>query len=373
MNAQWTQIVDEVGPQFADGAAERDATDTFVADHYRSLHDRGLVTMQVPAELGGGGATHSEVGRTLRALARHDPATALALSMHQHLVAAQVFNHRQGKERATATLRRVAAESLVLISTGARDWLESNGTMRRVDGGYRVTARKAFASGSLAGHVAVTSAPYEHPEHGWQVLHFPVPMSADGVRVGTDWQAHGMRATGSHTIHFDDVFVPEAAVALARPRGGFHPVWNVVLTVAMPLIANVYVGVAQRAGDIARQVAARRASDVPVQWAAGEMESHRMTAEALGDRLLQLAADLEFTPSMTLSNEILAIKTATVAAARKSVEAAFEAAGGQAYYRRTGLEQLLRDVRAGDFHPLPAKAQTLFAGRLALGLPPTDG
>lgn len=54
------------------------------------------------------------------------------------------------------------------------------------------------------------------------------------------------------------------------------------------------------------------------------------------------------------------------------MERAVEAAGGRAYYRRTGLERLLRDVRAGHFHPLPAKEQMRFTGRLELGLAPIE-
>lgn len=53
-----------------------------------------------------------------------------------------------------------------------------------------------------------------------------------------------------------------------------------------------------------------------------------------------------------------------------AVDAAIEAAGGAGYYRSTGLERLLRDVRAADFHPLPRKQQLSFTGRHALGLDP---
>lgn len=371
-STDWNSIVDELGPTWAEGAAERDATDQFIAGHYPDLKKRGLLTLLVPDSLGGGGASHGDVCRVLRHMATYDPSTALAVAMHQHLVAAQVFAHRQGTERATQTLRRIVDEDLVLVSTGARDWLESSGEMERVDGGYRLTARKAFASGSLVGDIAITSAPYHHPEDAWQVLHFGVPLSADGVTVEQDWHAHGMRSTGSHTLRFERVFVPDAAVALIRRRGEFHPVWNVVLTVAMPLITNVYVGIAEQAVARARTLAVHRADEVTVQWALGEAERHRMVAVALGDRLIDLANDLDVSPSLERTNEILAIKTATVEAARHAVEASIEATGGAGFYRRSGLEQLLRDVRAGDFHPLPERAQTLFSGRLALGLEPTE-
>ena len=52
------------------------------------------------------------------------------------------------------------------------------------------------------------------------------------------------------------------------------------------------------------------------------------------------------------------------------LEKALEAAGGAGFYRETGLERLLRDAHAAQFHPLSAKRQHRFTGRIALGLDP---
>ena len=82
----------------------------------------------------------------------------------------------------------------------------------------------------------VTSAPYDDPIEGPQVLHFPVPLKSDGVTLKDDWKTMGMRATGSQTVMLDNVFVPEEAVVLRRPQGAYHPAWNVILTNALPLI-----------------------------------------------------------------------------------------------------------------------------------------
>ena len=55
--------------------------------------------------------------------------------------------------------------------------------MERTEGGYLLSGTKHFASGSVAGNLLVTSAPYEDPEEGWQVLHFPVSLAAEGVTI----------------------------------------------------------------------------------------------------------------------------------------------------------------------------------------------
>jgi acyl-CoA dehydrogenase len=368
--SDWLTVIEDLGPTFAESIEARDAADAFGTDLYPLLKQRGVISAMVPAELGGGDATHSTMVTMLRSLARYDSSTALALSMHQHLVAAQVFNHQHG--RPAPVLSRVAGEHIVLVSTGARDWLESTGEVERVEGGYRVSARKAFASGSPIGDVAVTSAPYCDPEAGWQVLHFAVPLKAEGVRIEDDWRAHGMRASGSHTLVFDGVFVPEGAITLRRPRGEFHAIWDLVIGVALPLIGAVYVGIAERAVELAVPFAGRRSQAPDVQWAIGESRSAAWVASALLDRMVALTDDFRFTPSVDLTSEMLALKAQLVEECRHAVEAAIEASGGPGYFRRTGLERLLRDVRAGDFHPLPRKQQLSFTGRHALGLHPVD-
>ncbi len=364
----WIDIVERIGPRFAEGAEEREASDTFVAEHYPVLKESGLLTALVPADLGGGGASFSTIAAVLRRLAYYDGSTALALSMHQHLVAAQVFNHLNG--RPAPLLPRVVDEGLVLVSTGARDWMESNGTCERVEGGYRLTARKAFASGSPVGSVAVTSAPFDHPEDGPQVLHFGVPLKAEGVSLENDWQVLGMRSTGSGTIVMKDVFVPEGSISLTRPRAGFAPVFNVVAQVAMPLISGVYLGVAERAAEIGLELAKKRRDDPVVQWSVGEMLSAVAVAQTCFEQLVRMANDLAFTPEVHNTSRVFMLKTQAVEQAKKAVDAAMDASGGAGFYRKNGLARLFGDIRAGHYHPLPEKQQLVFSGRLALGLEP---
>jgi alkylation response protein AidB-like acyl-CoA dehydrogenase len=111
-------------------------------------------------------------------------------------------------------LRRIANNGLVLISTGASDWLESSGTAQKVEGGYRVTACKIFCSGSPMGDLLMTSTAYHDPKGGATVLHFPVPFTAEGAKIVDNWRTMGMRATGSHDVVLEGVFVPESAVSL---------------------------------------------------------------------------------------------------------------------------------------------------------------
>src|SRR3546814_182939 len=161
-------VLSELGPRFAAGAAAHDADDSFVTENYRALRTAKVFSAQVPTDLGGSGAGHGEICAFLRGLARHCSSTALALAMHQHLVAAAVANDRAGRP-GRKLLEKVAADEAILVSTGANDWLESNGRMERVEGGFKVTATKPFASGAPGGDLLVTSAAYDDPREGAQV------------------------------------------------------------------------------------------------------------------------------------------------------------------------------------------------------------
>ena len=362
-------LVQIIGPRFAEGAAERDAGDVFVADHYDVLKQHKVFSALVPAELGGGGVSHSAMCRFLRQLAHYCPSTALALSMHQHLVAAAVYNHRNGKP-GQKLLEKVAASEVVLISTGANDWLESSGLATGADGGFRISARKPFGSGSPKGGVLMTSAPFEDPKEGWQVLHFAVPFNAPGVSLANDWQTLGMRATGSQTIILENVFVPDDAIALRRPRGKFHPAWNVILTVAMPLIMSVYIGVAEAAAEIATDLARKRQSDPVVPYLLGELANELTKVQLAADDMVRVANDFDVAMSLDVTSSMLVRKTIVAEGVLATVEKALEVAGGAGFYRKAGLERLLRDAHGAQFHPLPAKRQHRFTGRIALGPDP---
>jgi len=363
---QWTELAREIGPGFAARAADHDENDAFVADNYVVLKENKVFSALVPVEFGGGGASHREVCALLRELAHFCPSTALALSMHQHLVAAALFNHRHGRP-GQKLLEAVGARELVLISTGANDWLASSGEAVKVEGGYRVNASKPFASGSPSGDMLVTSAPYEDPAEGWQVLHFPLPISTEGVRVNNDWQAMGMRGTGSGTVVLKDAFVAEAAVSLRRPRARYHAVYNIIMGCALPLIMSVYVGVAETAAERARALARKRGV---MPQLLGELENALTAAQLAVDSMTELAADLEFEPSNELSSAMLVRKTLASNAVIATAAKALEVAGGAGYLRAAGIERLLRDAYASQFHPLQERKQQEFTGRLQLGLDP---
>ena len=142
-----------------------------------------MLRAAVPRELGGDGATIREVAGLQRTLGHYCGATALASAMHQHVTCFTAWRYRRGLPGAEATLRRVADEQIVLVSTGGGDFTHPAGEAVAVDGGYRVSGRKRFVSQSSSGTVMSTMFPFNDPERGKRVLNMAIPLASEGVAV----------------------------------------------------------------------------------------------------------------------------------------------------------------------------------------------
>jgi len=363
------ELVARLGQTFDERARAHDRDGRFVADNYASLREHRFFSAGIPSELGGGGLSHPELADLIRRLAGHCGSTALAFSMHSHLVAAAIWRHRHGQP-GEALLRKVAQSELVLVSTGAGDWVDSVGRAERVTGGYRVSALKRFCSSAPVGDLMITSAPHSDASGSDEVLHFPVSLRAEGVRVRDDWDTLGMRATGSHSIELDNVFIAEEAVVLRRPRGRWHRSWDVIVTIAVPIYMAPYLGIAERAAEIARLALAARSADEAALLTLGEMYNELTVAQLAWRDMLAISNDYDVEPTPEHASRMLARKTLLANATRASVEKAVEVTGGGTFFRAHPLERLWRDIQGAPLHPLPEKKQLAFTARVALGIPP---
>lgn len=364
--SDWTALARELGPRFAARASSHDAADSFVADNYRDLRERRVFSAGVPAELGGGGASHAELCAMVRLLGQHCGSTALALAMHTHQVAIAAWRWRHEAAPVEPLLRRVATEQAILVTSGGSDWLAGSGRAEKVDGGYRVTGRKVFASGAPAGDLFMTMAVHDDPEGGPTVLHFAIPLDAPGLEVQDTWRTLGMRGTGSHDIVLNGVFVPDAAIGIRRPPGRWGPAWHLVAMLALPLIYAVYVGIAEGARGLAIRQAAGRGHDAGIQELVGRMENELAIAKMALRQMIDAAASGGVGGETT--NEVLIGRAVAGPAAIRTVEVAMEVTSGAGFYRDLGLERLFRDVQAARYHPVRGSAQLIYAGRMALGL-----
>jgi acyl-CoA dehydrogenase len=300
----------------------------------------------------------------VRTLGKHCSSTALSYAMHSHPVLANVFKYARGDEQARGALARIAAGELVIAGTGANDWLASSGEAIEVEDGYVVSAHKRFVSGSPGADLFVTSAVFDGDD-GPEVLHFAVPMTSDGIEIQSNWDTIGMRGTGSNDIVMQNVFVPAAAVVARRPVGVWHPMWDVIVPIALPVIVSAYVGIAEKAAELA--VNASMGKDY-VAPAIGNMQNELTTARLAHEDMIRMVDNLAFAPDISITDAVLTRKSVAAKAAKAVVELASDIAGGGGFFRDHPMERIIRDIRAIHFHPLPERIQQNFSGRLAIGL-----
>lgn len=361
-------VASQLGEIFARRAHESVDEDRFVADNFALLKTSGLVEAGVPRELGGGGADVDALAAMLRTLAYHCGSTALAFSMHTHQVAVPAWRWTHQKAAPVEPLlKRIANERIFMLSSGGSDWIGGSGKAEKVEGGYRITARKVFTSGAPTGDLLMTGAVHEADGEPPMVLHFGIPMNSPNVKVLDNWRTLGMRGTGSHDVLIEGHVVPEAAVAVRRKAGEWHPIFHTIATIAFPLIYSVYLGVAEGARDIALELAKRKTPGRHAIDLAGRMDTELAGARLALDSML--AAVHLNAPSAATVNQVMIGRQLVARQAIAAVDYAMELAGGAGFYRSAGLERRFRDIQAARYHPLQSGPQAEYTGSMALGLP----
>jgi alkylation response protein AidB-like acyl-CoA dehydrogenase len=361
-------IARELAPTIAARAAAVDDSDCFVAENYALIKEAGLVEAGVPVELGGGGAEVRELADMLRILAQSCGSTALAFSMHTHQVAIPAWRWRHQKVAAVEPLlKRVASERLILLSSGGSDWIGGSGKAEKVEGGYRVSARKVFTSGAEAGAILMTGAIVDGEDGSRKVIHFGAPMRSTEVRIEETWRTLGMRGTASNDVVFENLFIPDAGVSFSRKAGEWHPVFQTIATIAFPLVYAVYLGVAESARDIAIGLAKKKPASDHATNLAGQMDTALRAGQLAHRHMIEVVE--RDAPSADTVNEVMIGRSLVASNAIRTVELAMELGGGGSFYRANGLERRFRDVQGARFHPLQAGPQARYAGAMALGLP----
>jgi hypothetical protein len=167
----------------------------------------------------------------------------------------------------------------------------------------------------------------------------------------------------------DGLFVADSAVSSHRPKGVWAPIFNIIAAIAAPVLTSVYLGVAEAARDLAVQKVAKKRIEADVWYLVGEMENAlvtgRMAVQGIGSvrRLYVRAGYRHRERALYPQNDRLRV------AAVRGREGAGNSGRGR-HLPQHGLERLVRDMHAAQFHPLQTKRQHRFTGRAALGLDP---
>jgi alkylation response protein AidB-like acyl-CoA dehydrogenase len=377
---------DEMLARFDERAPVYDRENRFFQEDFDELRASGYLDAALPTELGGSGLNLTEVNRLQRRLAYHAPATALAVNMHLYWVGVAADLQRMGDNSCDFILRE-AADGHIFAAGHAEagndlPLLLSSAKADRVDGGWEITGHKIFGSLSpvwtyLGFHAMDTSDPAAP-----QIVHGFLHREAPRYHIENTWDVLGMRATASQDTILDGAFVPDDRVALVCPAGfaGAGPFHVAVFAWGLLGFGGVYLGLAKRAFDeVARQVPMRTsialtrsmAYHPEVQHMVADMRIALETAEAHLDRVCD-----DWSQGVDHGHDwpvkIVACKHNVMSQAWSVVDTALDVSGGSGIFKRTRLEQIVRDARLGRIHPANPMLAHELIGKLSLGLDPDE-
>ena len=190
-----------------------------------------------------------------------------------------------------------------------------------------------------------------------------------------------MRATESHDTLLDGAFVSDADVLAVVPAGpSDDPAVGAMAIWALTLISNVYVGIAERAMELAIEHC-HRATSIAIP--AGTVDHHPLVQARIAEMHLELAAaraqldrlatdwvdGADHGPAWPI--HVFAAKWRSATAAMRVVDLACDVVGGASFRRGHELERLSRDVRAARFHPGTDAFTHETIGKALLGINPT--
>jgi alkylation response protein AidB-like acyl-CoA dehydrogenase len=374
----------ELAADFATRSAEHDRDASHPTENYDRLRSEGFLHLTVAKELGGSGYDFLSHTIAYEALGRGCPSTALAFNMH----ASVIMPILESDEVTTEAKQRIADLVVRQGKMIGGNFSEPGHTSligerplsvkaRPVDGGYRITGRKMFASMiEAADYVLVLVYPETavSPAAGMLVL---IPPDAEGRRVIANWDTLGMRATRSDSLVLEDCWVPDDSVIyqtddIRRFRStGLNWFWG--------SYTAVYLGLAGAAYDELRKVVTERQPQGYVQPLAWHPDVRRHIAELSVDleaaRLITYRSAWlrdrqgptpEATAAMYRAKYMVGVATSRI------TRVALTLGGAHGIFKGSRLERLFRDGALAEIQPPPSDFCLWNIGLHELGLDPAD-
>ena len=375
-----TKLSDELINRCGSRAAAYDRDNRFFTEDFEELRAAGYLKMAVPVHLGGPGMSLAEICREQRRLAYRAPATALATNMHLYWTGVAADLLRAGDKSLEWMLSEAAAGEVFAAGHGEAGndlpLFLSTAKAERVDGGYRFSGHKTF--GSLTPvwtRLGIHAMDVNDPK-GPHVIHAFMPRDTKGYTIKETWDTLGMRATRSDDTILDGAFVPDRYVARRVPAGNPDLFVLTIFAWAEPTFASIYIGLAERARDVAAAGVKKRTSLALTRSMAYHPEVQRcfsdmqLALEGVTAQVDRVAEEWskQVDHGMAWPMKLVAAKHNAVEAAKKVVDLAMSVSGGTGMFKSNELERLYRDVRCGGFHPANSILVHEIVGKTVLGI-----
>ncbi len=369
---------------FATRAAQHDRDASDPLENYAALRTAGFYRLNVPVELGGGGVGLLGWSLAAEELAQGCASTALSFNMHLSVVGPLVVSPlvaRATRER----LAKMVVHDGKLIGGNFSEPTTSGlvGTSvpltraRRVEGGYRITGRKAFASMIAAADYVMVMAYPDDATSSTAAMVLLVPPDAPGRRVEKVWDTLGMRATRSDSMILEDCWVSDDALLVRSDdivpfrRDGANWFWASYTAVYLGIAVAAYRAILETVhGRTPPGFTQSLAYHPDVRRQVGEMSVDLEAARLVTYHAAWLS-DTEG-PTPTALAALYRAKYFVGEAVTRITRTAMTLGGAHALSKTSPLERYFRDgaVAPVQFPPRDFCLSTL--GMLELGLDPRD-
>lgn len=344
----------------------------------QAFRDADLYRLLVPTDLGGAGLGPLQQFDMAARLAFHDASAGWNLAVGP---AMGYFSGYMPRAQAEAMYAR---ECAAIAGSAA-----PQGRAIRVEGGYRVSGRFAWASGidqaeQVYGGCFVVSGGEQEllPDGRPRMVIVFAPKSA--AKVHDCWSVSGLVATNSTEFSLEDQFVPDDRVVHAALDQVYHeaPLFRLPMTVFGFALTGVPIGVARRAVEGLKELAlnknspqrGRLADNAFAQYAVAKAEALVEAGQSNVRRAFEALwqeAQGEAPCSMATRARVRRASVHAAESCQEAVMLCYRAAGGSALFASEPFEAALRDVNAICGHVVFQRAMMEDAGRVAFGLPTT--
>ncbi len=371
--------VEKLGPELAALADDNESLGKLSDKTVGLLRTAGVIRLLQPKEYGGCAAHPRDFAEAVMAVARHDGAAGWVCGV----VGVHPWELAQMDPR-------LAQE---VWGDDPDTWIASpympGGIADPVDGGYRLTGRWPFSSGSdhcrwdFLG--ALLGDGKGRPAGPISVLHVVLPRSDYEIIDGT-WDVIGLAGTGSKDVVVRDAFVPEHRVvrqesvmegAAAETAGLTDPLYRLPFTAMFPLgITAAVIGICEGAlavhldqqRDRVAVTGVQVRDDPYVLYAAGEAAAEIAASRVqLIDGISRLYDQVEAGRPVTVEDRANVRRNQIRCAWRavSAVDEIFARSGGNAIRRGNPLQRFWRDAHVGLQHMIHVPGVAYHANALA--------
>jgi alkylation response protein AidB-like acyl-CoA dehydrogenase len=374
-DTDFVALARELAPGFAERAALHDAESSFPYENLKELVASGYTAMTVPADRGGAGSSLDELCQAQRILAAACGSTAFAVNMHVHGLA---MIARLGGESADWACQAVLDGAVIAGGFSepgvGGNWWHPTTKAEKVDGGYLLNGRKGFFTGFPgATHLFLSAAATD--DRGLpEPLAFLIPKPDKGVRVTAEWDAAGMRATGSHALALEDLFVEDRY--LVGEQGNLPMMFMTGVHWAWCSFASCFAGIARGALEHVVGTQRKRVLSVigkpnahlpGIQFRVAEMAAKLAAAESHLDAAIHAEHETEDPLGHYIDMSLM--KSSVTKLSHEVVTLGMQVQGGSGLSSSDPLQRMYRDVVAGLLVPPATDVVLEWAGKQALDVP----